>query len=243
MKKFDLVLFFKLLDHYKLPILSVVSLSLAVFSASFSIYQVVKIPGLKVQPSALTVTSRPEQTTSGSEDILNEIDDSIVVDIGGAVKEPGFYELPSGSRVGDILTFAGGISSSADSHWVLKHINLAQKLTDAAKIYIPFEWEIYQSTSSASANILSFETASSSLPEAPVKTQTGIKPSPSTPESTSKVSINTSSQEELDTLPGIGSVYVAKIIAGRPYKDFQDLSDRSGVPLGTLTKIKNDIVF
>ncbi len=239
MKKFDHVLFFKLLDHYKLSILSIVSLSLAVFSASFSIYQVFKTPHSRVQSSALTVTSQSEKKTGSPDDVFNDINDSIVVDIGGAVNEPGIYEITSSGRVGDILTLAGGISSSADSHWVLKHINLAQKLTDAAKIYIPFEWEVYQSTNSASAAVLSFETTSLSLPEASVETQSNTL----TSDSISKVSVNIASQEVLDALPGIGSVYVSKIIAGRPYRDFQDLSDRSGVPQATLTKIKNDIVF
>ena len=243
MKKFDLVLFFKLLDHYKLPILSIVSISLALFSAAFSIYQIVKAPVSRAQSSALSVTSQSEKKISSPEDVLSMINDSIVVDIGGAVNEPGIYEITSSGRVGDILTLAGGISSSADSHWVLKHINLAQKLTDAAKIYIPFEWEVYQSTNSASAAVLSFETTGLSLPEVSLKTQSSTQADTLTSESTSKVSVNTASKEELDALPGIGSVYVSKIIAGRPYKDFQDLSDRSGVPQATLTKIKNDIVF
>lgn len=61
----------------------------------------------------------------------------IVVDIQGAVAKPGVYTLPNGSRVNDVLIKSGGLSGTADRGWVAMNINLAQKLVDGQKIYIP----------------------------------------------------------------------------------------------------------
>jgi competence protein ComEA len=58
---------------------------------------------------------------------------SIAVEIAGAVANPGIYDLPVRSRVGDAIEAAGGISLSAD----LSGINRAAYLMDGQKITIP----------------------------------------------------------------------------------------------------------
>ncbi len=55
-----------------------------------------------------------------------------------------------------------------------------------------------------------------------------------------KVDINTASQEELETLPGVGEATAKKIIAGRPYSSIGDLA-RAGVPGGTIQKISSQV--
>ncbi len=65
----------------------------------------------------------------------------IVVDIEGAVVRPGLYKLPQDSRLQDGLIVAGGLSAAANRDYVAKNLNLAIKLTDGAKIYIPKEGE------------------------------------------------------------------------------------------------------
>ena len=73
-------------------------------------------------------------------EIISETDneaDEVFVDIQGAVNKPGLYQLPGNSRVNDLLVKAGGLNSTADRDWVAQNINLAQKLADGAKIYIP----------------------------------------------------------------------------------------------------------
>ncbi len=79
---------------------------------------------------------------TSSEDIVFEANSSaskpaeaktILVDIEGAVVNPGVYKLPQESRIQDGLVAAGGLAATADREQVAKNFNLAIKLTDGAK--------------------------------------------------------------------------------------------------------------
>ncbi len=50
------------------------------------------------------------------------------------------------------------------------------------------------------------------------------------------VNLNTATEKELDTLPGVGKATAEKIIAGRPYKSVDDLA-KAGVSKATIAKI------
>lgn len=71
------------------------------------------------------------------EDSASKSQSFISIDIEGAVVNPGVYKLNQGSIIQDALVWAGGLSQDADRDFVAKNINLAAKLTDGAKIYIP----------------------------------------------------------------------------------------------------------
>lgn len=83
----------------------------------------------------LTSQKEPEIEIISSE----ENEEIIFVYLEGAVEKPGVYELPSETRLNDLLIRAGGLSAKADREWVSENLNLAQKLTDGIKIYIPTE--------------------------------------------------------------------------------------------------------
>lgn len=57
----------------------------------------------------------------------------VVVDVTGAVRRPGVYRLPAGSRVEDAVARAGG----AEGHAVLEAINLAARLADGQQVVVP----------------------------------------------------------------------------------------------------------
>lgn len=144
---------------------------------------------------------------------------TIFVDLEGAIERPGVYEMPFGSRVGDLLTKAGGLSASADREWSAKNLNLAQKLADGVKIYIPKK----NGAGLASENILSASAASEN---------TSIN---------SSININTASTQELDALWGIGEKRVQDIVANRPYQTIEELKTKAGIPVSVFEKIKGSV--
>lgn len=90
----------------------------------------------------------------------------IAVDVSGEVLHPDVYHLPADSRIQDALIAAGGLSALADREYISKYINLAQKITDGAKIYIPSLNDESPSYDRSSKNsLININTASSSVLE------------------------------------------------------------------------------
>ena len=141
---------------------------------------------------------------------------TIFIDIEGAVVRPGLYKLPQDSRIQDALVVAGGLAASADRNFVSKNINLAIKLSDGAKIYIPNIGEAVSGVSALNAS-----------------SEVGMVGS--------LVNINTSSQSQLEALPGIGPVTASKIIGSRPYGSVDELLKRKIVGSKVFDQIKYKI--
>jgi competence protein ComEA len=57
----------------------------------------------------------------------------VVVDVTGAVAEPGVYRMPAGSRVNDAVQRAGGATAKAE----LEAVNLAARLADGQQVVVP----------------------------------------------------------------------------------------------------------
>lgn len=72
----------------------------------------------------------------------------ISVDVSGAVVNPGVYQLEENSRVEDAVLSAGGLAENANGEYVSKYLNMALKLSDGMKIYIPMAGETYSGGSS-----------------------------------------------------------------------------------------------
>lgn len=102
-----------------------------------------------------------------------------MIDISGAVVNPGVYELLLEAGVQDALQQAGGLLSDANSIAV----NMAARLMDGQKIIIPVEWEQIPETRSDSPAVQSDSAA-----------VTNDQP----------ININTATEEELESLPDIG---------------------------------------
>lgn len=78
-----------------------------------------------------------EEITSSYQQKESPNSRKILVDIAGAVKNPGVYESSIGARLKDILTLAGGLSDEADKIFFQRNFNLARLVSDQEKIYIP----------------------------------------------------------------------------------------------------------
>lgn len=141
----------------------------------------------------------------------------ILVDVEGAVVAPGVYKLTPNSIIQDALVSTEGLSSDADRDWVAKNINLAAKLSDGAKVYIP---KIGETASSNSEIPISSNGSNSAL-----------------------ININTASSEDLDSLPGVGPATVSKIVNGRPYSNINDLLDKKVVSSKVFSEIKDKITI
>ena len=133
-----------------------------------------------------------EILSAHSNDPINQSE--IVVHVDGAVANPGVYDVPTGSRVTDVIGAAGGLTDDADQ----TKINLAAKVADGSKVYIP---KLGEALSASTFQGDSLKGGS----------QTNL------------VNINTASEAELDTLPGIGPVTAQKIIVSRPYSSLEEL--------------------
>jgi competence protein ComEA len=112
----------------------------------------------------------------------------VVVDVAGAVADPGVYRLPAGTRVNDAIQRAGGATSRAE----LDAINLAARLTDGQQIIIPARAESPVGVAAGSG----------------VADSAGADPA--TP-----INVGTASVEDLDTIEGIGPVTAQKILEFR----------------------------
>jgi competence protein ComEA len=155
--------------------------------------------------------SAKEQSGKGEEK-------QIIIDVAGAVLRPGVYKLPQDARVQDALIAAGGMSQQADREKVAKGMNLAGRLTDGGKVYIPVLGD-------------------SAALQGGAVVQGGVMG-----EATNTlININAASATELDTLSGVGPATAGKIIANRPYEKIEDLVSKKAVGQSVFEKNKDRI--
>ena len=171
----------------------------------------VKETNLQAEIAAVSKDSSAEKEVT-KEELVEQ--DLITVDVKGAVKSPGIYDLPVGSRVNDAVQKAGGLTEQADS----KSLNLAQKVSDEALVYVPTKGEESASQQAGSG------TASSTSKE-------------------KKVNINKASLEELKQVKGLGGKRAQDIIdhreANGKFKSVDELKKVSGIGAKTIEKLKD----
>jgi competence protein ComEA len=138
----------------------------------------------------------------------------VIVDVEGAVVEPGLQSLPAGSRLADAISAAGGYGGQVDLPAAARELNLATELTDGQQVYVPRLGDSAVAAPSAAA----------------AGGAGGL------------VDLNSATPEQLDTLPGIGPVTVQKIVAARqerPFASLDDAVERGVLNNGQLEKIRD----
>jgi competence protein ComEA len=139
----------------------------------------------------------------------------LVVDVAGAVLNPGVYSLPMNSRVIDAINAAGNVLKGAD----VSDINLARLLKDGEQVYVY----------AASRGSSSSRSTARSAP----------------PRNTGPIAINRASAKELEALDGIGPVLAGRIIAYRnangPFVTLEALLEVSGIGPAKFAQFKEKI--
>ena len=155
-------------------------------------------------------------TTPVATGVPTSTPEPIVVQIDGKVQQPGLYALPVDARLGDLISLAGGLKGSADT----TRINLAALCADGDYFYIPAVDE--------------------SIPETAKNAPQNIYLA-STPGITYPLDLNQATQEQLESLPGIGPGKAADIIAYREshglFSSLDDLLLVDGIGSKTLELI------
>ena len=151
----------------------------------------------------------------------------------GYVNIPGIYEIKKEDRINTAVEKAGGFKKG----YSIKNINLASKLEDGDKIYIPSIEEDKQNSSLTSNNI---------------EKRTGIIRSEKSLDNTNKgntgkININKASQSELKQINGIGDSTANKIIDYREnvgkFKKIEDIKEVKGIGDAKFEAIKNRITI
>ncbi len=153
---------------------------------------------------------RPSSTTTTAP--------GVVIDVGGAVRQPGVYRLALGSRVVDALEVAGGPAEDID----LEQINLASTINDGQRVWFTRKGELppvgVAGSPSVSGAIVS------------------VGP----------LDLNSASLEQLDSLSGIGPATAKAIIDRRNeigrFRSVDDLLSVKGIGPTKLESIRSGIV-
>ena len=182
------------------------------------------------------------QESNQTNETEKETEETIVVHISGAVNIEGIVELEAGSRIANAIEKAGGVKENAD----MTDINLAYPLEDGMKIHIPTKEETEANKNNENMIDESYIISSSGGVSSKEDTNS-IQGSSKSTTSNAKVNINTATQEELDTLPGIGPSIASKIIDYREqngkFNSIEEIKEVSGIGDAKYEKIKDSITI
>ncbi|WP_188718055.1 ComEA family DNA-binding protein [Agrococcus terreus] len=136
---------------------------------------------------------------------------ALVVDVQGAVAEPGVYRLPTGARVLDAIARAGGAAEGAAPGG----LNLARPVVDGEQLLVPTEEEV--------------EAAATAAPGGAGGAPGGL------------VSLNRADGAALETLPRVGPALAGAILAHReehgPFTTIEQLDDVPGIGPALLAQL------
>lgn len=162
-----------------------------------------------------------DETSSAESELTVDENTPIKTYISGEVKNPGVYEMEIGDRIIDLLVIAGGFTEDADENIV----NMAEKIEDEQHIVIPKIGEYIDKNDFNVQNNNSDDIS----------------------DAYSLININDCDKEDLETLPGIGTVIAEAIIEYRDkngkFEDIEELKNVYKIGDKTFDRIKDRITL
>ena len=185
----------------------------------------------EILPYEENILEETTQKSKTEKDTQLEEKPEIIIYITGEVNKEGVYSLPEGARIADAIEQAEGLTEEAYT----ENINLAYVLEDGMKIKIPNKNEMQDQTD------MQITTDNSAY----MTTESGISIEETQTKTSQKVNINIASQQELETLTGIGPSIASKIVEYRKqngnFKVVEDIKNVSGIGDSKFEGIKDEI--
>lgn len=179
-----------------------------------------------------TLLTESKETTVASQPTTQTAESLVPIYICGEVQNPGVYYVKSTAIVNEVITLSGGFTASANQ----TAINLASPIIANEKIVIPKIGEEIDKLADSYDNIERPEASLQTRPDHKVNQKQALV-------NTSGININVASQEQLMTLPGIGEVKAAAIIAYREevggFSSKEELKNVSGIGDKTYEKLES----
>ena len=172
------------------------------------------------------------------------------VEIKGAVKNPGVYEVNSNNIINDIVKLSGGFTKKAYT----KNINLSRKVSNELVIYVYTESEYKKTSVKEIQPVCECSTydISNCLDNAVSEIvssdkDTSFNENTENNNNSKLININNATKEELLTISGIGESKALSIIEYRNtngnFKSIEDIKNVSGIGDALFEKIKNNITI
>lgn len=188
------------------------------------------------------------EVAEGSREIEGQ--QTMYVDVCGAVVNPGVYELETGSRIFQAVDAAGGYLPEAAKNY----LNRARNLVDGQQIYVPTEDEVTENIELMIAKAPEALQPQNTYEDSLAENSRGEVNSSGTGQGSEgeghfqtddRIDLNTADASQLSTLSGIGQSKAEAIIAYREahgrFSSIEEIMNVEGIKEGTFSKIKDKI--
>ena len=191
----------------------------ALLAAALAGFVVLRARPDEVAPPPVVATGVPVPGSSAAASPTPGLE--VVVSVGGKVARPGLLRLPTGSRVDDALTAAGGAVPGTD----LTGLNLARRLVDGEQLLVGVPQPVAPAGAPSSGG---------------AATGTGTAGQADAP-----IDLNTATLAQFDSLPGIGPVLAQKLLDWRTehgrFGSVDQLREVSGIGESKYAEIKDKV--
>jgi len=186
----------------------------------------------KLPPVEKAATVGPRSSASPGAGQPAGTDRPVVVSVVGLVHTPGLVTLAPGARIADALQAAGGPMNGADTIG----LNMARQVGDGEQIVVGLAPVPGQPTALGSS------VASGTSPMSGAPRPAGPVSGTMKPRTGEVLDLNMATVEQLDTLPGVGPVTAAAIVAWRQangkFTSVDQLADVDGIGPARLEKLR-----